>query len=437
MAPSEDKPADKLNYQQTKDPTEQKASAVSHKQNLVGAKGKIILAIFIVLCGLVYFSRNLILGTQVDAYAASTGNLRQSVVASGRIIWPQRISVASEIIGRVSAIPVIEGQQVSRDQLLIQLEDKDELASLAALAAATNLAQSKLRQQRELTLPAAEENLIQAQINVLQTGKQHVRMQQLIGEHFISAEELETAAHNLNLARSHLATAELTLTSNQKNGSETAQVLFALEQSKANVQLAKIKLAQDSLRAPAAGTLISRSVEVGDMVQPGKVLMVLAAQGETQLEVQIDEKNLAKIALGQVALGSADAFSERRFSAEVSYINPGIDPLRGSIEIKLRVPNPPEYLRQDMTVSVDIETAKRTNALIIPTAALRDASGERPWVLVVRNHYTVHQDVKIGLRGDDSIEILSGIRAGEGLILPSLGLIKADQHVRVKWVKTL
>jgi HlyD family secretion protein len=90
-----------------------------------------------------------------------------------------------------------------------------------------------------------------------------------------------------------------------------------------------------------------------------------------------------------------------------------------------------------MTVSVDIETAKRTNALVIPTAALRDASAERPWVLVVRDHYTVHQPVQVGLRGDDTMEILSGIRAGEAVILPSLGLIKADQHVRVRSVKTL
>jgi HlyD family secretion protein len=98
-------------------------------------------------------------------------------------------------------------------------------------------------------------------------------------------------------------------------------VLYAYNQARANVQLARINLAQDFIRAPAAGTLITRSVEVGDIVQAGKVLMTLAAQGETQLEVQIDEKNLAKLVIGQAALGSADAFAERQFSAEVSYIN--------------------------------------------------------------------------------------------------------------------
>ena len=110
--------------------------------------------------------------------------------------------------------------------------------------------------------------------------------------------------------------------------------------------------------------LISRSVEVGDVVQPGKALMVLAASGQPQILIQIDEKNLSKIALGQKAFGSADAFASQRFDAVVGYINPGIDAARGSVEVKLNVANPPAYLRQDMTVSVDIETARRTATVV-------------------------------------------------------------------------
>jgi HlyD family secretion protein len=186
------------------EPSEPSAPAISNNLSRGFSYGKIAVISLLIFISGVFLARNVILGTPVDAYAASRGDLRQSVVASGRVIWPQRISVASEVIGRVTKIPVLEGQQVSRDQLLIQLENNDELANITALEAAANLAQAKLRQQREITLPAAEENLKQARINAAQTHKQHTRMQQLIGQEFVSAEELETAANSLNLARSRL-----------------------------------------------------------------------------------------------------------------------------------------------------------------------------------------------------------------------------------------
>jgi HlyD family secretion protein len=176
--------------------------------------------------------------------------------------------------------------------------------------------------------------------------------------------------------------------------------------------------------------LISRSVEVGDIVQPGKELMVLAAAGQTQVLVQIDEKNLSKIALGQKALGSADAFPSQRFDAVVAYINPGVDAARGSVEVKLSVSQPPGYLRQDMTVSIDIETARRAGTVVVPTSTLQDAATDQPWVLVVRDKRAVKQWVTLGLRGDTRVEVLSGVAAGEGVVPVSKTGVKAGQRVR-------
>lgn len=401
------------------------------------ARIKILLAVIIPLLITAFLARNLMLGIPVEAHLVVIGELRQTVVASGRVIWPQRVEVAAEITGRVSDIPVVEGQQVTQNQLLIQLEDKDERANVVLAMASLAQAEAKVKQQRELTLPMAQENVDQARVDATQMDKELTRMRQLNTQHFVSDAELETATLKRDVAASKLHSAILQLATNQIGGGDAVLTLATLAQARASLQLAQIKLEQDSIRAPADGTLISRSVEEGNIVQAGKILMVLAAQGETQLEVQIDEKNLAKLALGQMALGSADAFSEQRFAAEIIYINPGIDASRGSVEIKLRVNNPPVYLRQDMTVSVDIETATRSNALVIPTAALRDPSGNSPWVLVVRNHRTQHQVVKTGLRGDDNLEVLEGITAGEAVIFPSLGLIKSGQHVRVTSAKPL
>jgi HlyD family secretion protein len=378
----------------------------------------------------------LILGKPVDAYSATIGELVQTVVASGRVMTPQRITIAAETTGRVNAIPVSEGQMVKRGQLLIQLNDQDERASIAQATAAVSQAQARIRQLREVALPAASHGLKQAQTNVEQARKQYERTRDLQARGFISQAQLDEAKRNYDVINSQVSAARLQVEANRPAGSDLAVASATVAQANASLHLAQVKLKEDAILAPADGTLISRSVEPGDIVQPGKELMVLAADGETQILVQLDEKNLAKIALGQKVLGSADAYVDQRFDAVVSYINPGIDAIRGAVEVKMTVPKPPAYLRQDMTVSVDIETARRSGALVIPTGALHDASSNTPWVIVVRNKQTAKQPVKLGLRGDNSVEVLSGLKAGEAVILTAVGIIKADMHVRANIVNS-
>ena len=83
-----------------------------------------------------------------------------------------------------------------------------------------------------------------------------------------------------------------------------------------------------------------------------------------------------------------------------------------------------------MTVSVDIEVAQRANTLLMAAEALRDGGGALPWALAVRDARAVHVPLKLGLRGDGRIEVLDGLAAGDLLISPANGLIKAGQRVR-------
>ena len=397
---------------------------------------KIIVSIIWLVCMVAYFARNLILGTPIDVQYATTGELTQTVVASGRVLTPQRISIAAETTGRVIAIPVIEGQAVKRGQLLIQLNDADERANVANAHAALLQANAKLRQLREVVLPSANQSLSQANSNVEQLRKQLTRTAQLKQKGFISQAQLDTAKRDFDVANSQVNAARLQVQTNQASGSDLALANAAIAQANASLKLAQVKLLESAILAPADGTLTSRDVEVGDIAQPGKELMVLAANGQTQIAVLLDEKNIAKIAVNQPALASADAYSNKRFNATVSYINPGIDATRGSVEIKLLVNNPPTYLRQDMTVSVDIITAHRANTLTIPVSTLHDASSNAPWAMVVRNKHTVRQSVKLGLRGDSQVEVLAGLTTGEALLLANTGTIKANQRVRINNTQT-
>ncbi len=417
-----------LPKQNTKQEIREKPINSSNKTTRYWIKTTVIILVFLSVIS--YLSRSLILGKPVDAYPATISELAQTVVASGRVMTPHRITIAAETTGRVNTIPVLEGQMVKRGQLLIQLNDQDERASLAQATAAVSQAEAKLRQLREVALPAASQSLKQAQTNVEQAQKQYERNKDLQARGFISQAQLDEAKRNYDVINSQVTAARLQVETNRPAGSDLAISSAAVAQANASLRLAQVKLNKVAILAPADGTLISRSVEPGDIVQPGKELMVLAADGQTQITIQLDEKNLAKIALGQKALGSADAYTDQQFDAVVSYINPGIDATRGAVEVKMTVANPPDYLRQDMTVSVDIETARRSGALVIPTGAIHEASSNAPWVLVVRNNHTAKQAVKLGLRGDNSVEVLSGLKAGEAVILTAVGIIKADMHVR-------
>ena len=370
------------------------------------------------------------MGKPVEAYEAIRGDLVQTVVASGRIITPQRLSVGAVVTEHVARIPVKEGQKVRKGDVLIELDDKDERAALEQSKASVAQAEAKVRQLRELALPAAEQTLVQAQATAVQARAQFDRMKTLRDRGLVVQSQMDDAQRALDIAESQLRSARLQVETNKPTGSDFALAQTALDQARANLRVAQVKLEQTVIKAPVDGVLIARNVEVGDVVQPGKDLMVLAPAGETQVDVMIDERQLSRLALGQKALGSADAFPNQRFAAELVYINPAVDPLRGSVEVKLKVPEPPAYLVQDMTASVDIEVARRADTVYVPTETVREANGAQPWVLAIRGFRAVRQPVKLGLRGDGRIEILDGVEAGDRLIPATNALVKAGQRVR-------
>jgi HlyD family secretion protein len=374
----------------------------------------------LVLALLGYFLLPLVLGVKVKAFQLQRGELIQTVVASGRIETPARVDVGTQIIGRVAAVPVKEGQTVKAGQLLIELEASDEQAAVEQAAAALRQAEVKLRQFHEQTQPMAEQALKQAQATLLNVQKQYERQRELVAQGFIGKAQLDDVQRNLDIAKSQQSSVQLQLQSAMPNGSDYQLASAALEQARANLHAAQARLAHSKIRAVADGVLILRDVERGDTVQPGKVLMVLSPLGLTQLLVQIDEKNLRYLQLGQTAMAQADAYPGQKFNAQVAYINPGINAQRGSVDVKLNVAEAPAFLKQDMTVSVEIEVARRKDTLSLNVEAIRDAASQEPWVMLVEHGKAVRRVVKLGMSGDKSTEILAGLKDSD-LVLPATG----------------
>ena len=372
----------------------------------------------------------LVFDKAVTVYPVLRSDLAQSVVATGQVITPQRTSIASEVTGRVARVPVAEGQTVRKGQVLIELDQADELAALAQARAALAQADAKVAHFGRSALPIAEQSLAQARSNLTQAERAYQRTGDLVASGFVSPAQLDDARRNLEVAQSQVRAAELQAATAGPGGSDLAVAETARREARAAIAVADAKLASTIIRAPADGTLIARSVEPGDVAQSGKELLVLAPSGETQIIVNIDEKHLGKLAAGKKALASADAFPGETFEAELFYVNPGVDPVRGSVQVKLRVPDPPSYLRQDMSVSVDIEVARRNDVVVVPADALRDAGTPHPWVMVVRNGVTERQPVTLGMRGDSAAEVTAGLFPGDVVVPAGNARVAAGAHVR-------
>lgn len=372
-------------------------------------------------------------GPRVPVVYATRSELAQTLVASGRALSPAEVSLGSMLGGVIRAVHAREGERVTRGQTLVEFDDAELLAQVAQARAALQVAGTRVGQVRVLSAGVANASVRQAEANVTAARLTHERQQALFRSGAIAETELEAARRALDVAESQLRSARITAAASAPGGSESRGAVASRTQAEAALRVAEARLAQATVTASASGTILRRSVEPGDVVSPGRALLVLLRDGPMELSITPDERNLSDLRVGQRAVASAEAFPARTFPAAVSYIAPAVDALRGTIEVRLQVPSPPDFLRPSMTVSVEIEVARKASALTLAADAVRDAATSAPWVMVVSPEGRLaRRPVRLGLRGDRAYEVAEGLRAGEAVVPVSAGAsLTAGQRVRV------
>ncbi len=342
-------------------------------------------------------------GPVLPGYEVQAGPLVQDVVATGRAANPSRVQIGAEITGLVLERRVIEGDRVAPGDLLVLLRAQD-------LEARRDQARAALAAIREADLPEAQARLRQARAQVSQAERELARRKDLAERQLVARETVEQAAQAVVTARATAEQARLAVNA-LAGGAREVQAREALAAADA-------ALAHAEIRASVAGTVLSRDVEPGDTVRPGDVLLVIAADAPGEILVPVDEKNLARLEVGQRATCIADAFPARPFAATVFHIAPGIDPSRGTVDVRLRTDPAADFVRQDMTVTATIRTAQRDRALIVPADALLDArdGSARATVLAVRDGRVRRTPVTLGLRGLLMVEVTDGLAAGEHIV---------------------
>lgn len=305
---------------------------------------------------------------QVSAVQVKAAPLVRTLQFSARVATLSRVDVGSTVTGRVARVLVRQGDAVRAGQPLIELETDEWRAALAQAQAAQVQAYATARQAR-------------AELE---------RAQALVAQGFVSASRIDEARRGADVA------------------------IGQREAAAAATQAAQARLAQTRILAPTAARVLTRQAEPGQIVQAGRALLSLALEGPTQLVAQVDERFLEQLRVGQQAHGVADAFPGQRFAAKVISLAPAVDAQRGSIEVKFALEGtPPAFLREDMTLSVEVLTGQRDQALVIPLSALRGAQS----VLVAQDGRARLRPLKLGMRSLEAVEVQEGLQAGEFVLL--------------------
>jgi HlyD family secretion protein len=359
-------------------------------------------------------------GPLLPSYEVVSSPLIQTVVASGRVEKVSRTQIGSEITGVVLERLVQEGDRVSRGDVLLVLKSDE-------ISAQVRQAEAELKELATTRRPQAEVDLANAKVQLEQAQREALRRRNTeLG--ILSAEEREKSIEAERLARNNLESARLKVASLAPD---------KVEETKLRERLAALQaqLAKTKIRAEVSGIILTRNVEPGELVQPSQTLFTIALDGATEIRVPFDERNLPLLALQQKAAVIADAYPDQPFPAHINFIAPSIDAQRGTVDVRLTVDPVPDFLRQDMTVSVNVETNQRERTLVIPNDALSSISGNKAMVILVRDRKIQRHPITLGLRGLVMSEVVAGLKEGDHVLTDAESVLKDGTRVRIEKTK--
>lgn len=316
--------------------------------------------------------------------------LQDSVDVVGSLAPKFSADVKSEVTGTVTAVYVTEWVPVRKGDRLAHLDTRESEAGIEALKAA--IAQARVAESR--------------------AQREFERAQQLREFGLITPQNFDDAKSALEAAQAAVASAN------------------------AQVKTAESHLAKSNITSPMDGVVALRGVSVGARVEnmgSGDPLFRIVDNRLMDLTVSVPSSRLALVRVGQPLEFSTDAVPGRTFAGQVMFINPTIDPGSRSAQVVAAVPNGDGALRGGAFVKGRIIVARRTGVLQVPREALQNWNVERQTadVLVVKGDMVDKRAVTLGSAGTATVEVISGVQAGEQVVTRGAFAIGAGDRVTV------
>ncbi|MFM2149897.1 MAG: hypothetical protein RLZZ187_2203 [Pseudomonadota bacterium] len=247
--------------------------------------------------------------------------------------------------------------------------------------------------------------------------------------------ELDQARALFDDARSQLVRGR-GLQAGQTIAAQRLETLEALtRQAEGRVRQAEARLQELRVLAPFSGRVGLRQVSVGALVQPGTIVTTLDDISRVRVEFSVPELFVARVRMGSPVVARSGAFGDRRFEGRVAVVDTRIDTATRTIRVISEFDNADEALKPGLFMTVDIELERRDGALLIAEEAL-DPIGDRNFVYVVRENRARRVEVRLGQRMPGEVEVLSGVSAGDQVVVQGIQRLRNDAPVRVVETRT-
>jgi HlyD family secretion protein len=352
-----------------------------------------------------------------------TGDIARSVVATGKV-WPiTQVEVKSKASGIVTKLDTDINQPVHVGQVLAQLDQQEILDQVAAAKAQLAAADSNAR---SAAAAVAYDKIAAQAPDLPDYQRAYQRAQQMQKDGVVSQQSLDQAEQQYRAAANtrDRAVAQIAVDSAREH-----QALAQVEQAQASLKQLEEQLSYTTVTSPIDGVVLSRDVQVGDAVSSILVLgstatlvMTLGDTHQVYVKGKVDESDIAKVYLGQAARIKVQSFPGRTFAGTVTKIAPlgvGKDNVT-TFEVQISIDNAGGELKANMTANAEIVLEEHKNVLTVPEQAVlydkdRNASVWVPDAHGKDGHRVV--SVKVGLSNGSRIEVLSGLHAGDKVVL--------------------
>lgn len=380
----------------------------------------------------------------VETAQSALGSIRQSVECTGRVVSNLDVEIKCKASGEIIELPVDISDKVVKGDLLMEIDPVDQLRNLQQSEASLAASQARLAQARA-NLSAAEQDLVassaRAQASVLSgearekdAAAKAQRDEQLLAQKHISVEEAETSRTTLLESQANLRSAQAELSSVDAQRAQleaTRQEIqlaeVQIQSDQAALELAKQRLTETKVLSPIDGVVSTRAVQIGQIISSGisnvgggTAVMTVSDLSRMFVLASVDESDIGNVVLGQVTKVTVDAYSGETFEGTVQRIaNKGTNTANVvTFEVKIEVMSDNKaVLKPEMTANVEIVTAEAENVVTVPIRALSRKGTEKFVTRVTSPGETETVAVETGASDGVNIEIKSGLKEGDEVVL--------------------
>src|SRR5579863_2374864 len=334
--------------------------------------GGIVLILLLGLSALAYraFSSDTPEVEVVRASAQTTGNDAGGTVlsATGYIVAHHTINVNSKVTGRLAWIGVEKGDKVKEGQVLVRLEDQEFRASYEQAKGALDNARAYFDELQHGSRPEeiqqAQHNLDEARATLANDKLTLDRTKELAGSGVVSRQALDdaTAKFEADQQRANSLEKAFQLMKIGPRQEEISRARGALAQAQGQLDYAKSQLDATVIRAPVTGTILDRTAEKGELITaqfasaaaggPQGSVVSLADLNDLQVELDIAQADFARLGPTQKGIVTTDAYPDKQYNGEIAQISPEANRQKATVQVKVQVLNPDEYLRPEMNATV-------------------------------------------------------------------------------------